>query len=135
LAHAYGSAYGYPYGTPYHTYSGTPYAGTGYYPDAQGQYYLSPYTGYSPYYAYTGTSSCASGTPSTADAAGGSVAQPQFGYYPQFPYWGYSPTGQQPNYYTPAFTSASTGGVPEDRSVTPTPTGNSSTAESSMESQ
>ena len=125
-AAGYGSPYAYPYGTPYYP--------AGYFADAQGQYYpASPY-GYSPFYAYTGNPSYASGTSSTTDAAGSPAGQSYYGYYPQFPYWGYSPTAQQPAYCAPSVNPTASGGAQEDRSATPTPTGHASTAESSMES-
>jgi hypothetical protein len=134
----YGSPYAYSYGSPYYAYG---YPGTGYYADAQGQYYpASPYS-YSPFYAYTGSPSYASGTSSTTDVAGSPTAQPYYGYYPQYPpapYWGFSsPAAQQPAYHPPAYSPPATASstVQEDRSVTPTPTGHTSTAESSMESQ
>jgi hypothetical protein len=131
----YGSPYTFPYGgSPYYGYPGT-----GYYADAQGQYYpVSPYS-YSPFFAYTGSPTYASGTSSTADAAGSpTAAQPYYGYYPGYsaPYWGYSgPTGQQSTWYAPAYSPPAASTVQEDRSATPTPTGHTSTAESSMESQ
>lgn len=129
LTHApgYGSPYAYPYGSPYYS--------AGYFADAQGQHYpASPY-GYSPFYAYTGNPSYAAGTSSTTDAASSPNGQSYYGYYPQFPYWGYSPTAQQPAYFAPSVNPTVTGGAQEDRSATPTPTGQASTAESSMESE
>jgi hypothetical protein len=131
----YGSSYASFYGgSPYYGYPGT-----GYYADAQGQYYpVSPY-GYSPFYAYAGSPSYASGNSSTADAAGSpTAAQPYYGYYPPYlaSYWGYSDqSAQQPTWYASAYPTPAASTVQENRSTTPTPTGHTSTAESSMESQ
>jgi len=135
----YGSPYGYPY-SPYYSYTPSPYVS-----DGQSYYPTAPYS--PAYYTYAASPSYDPRTSAPADAAASSSSHPgYYGYsayqYTPAPYWSAPAQGMEQQtsspttYYPPTYSPPmETTGGPDERAVTPTPTGHALVIDAPVETQ